>query len=153
MIALSGCDCIEGYARLSAGGECVSVDSISCKLKTILTIEPTTQPPKLPLTGKTLKMVNEYKKQIHMFELIVVCTRPFENYTVGISPCGNTCANYKKKCSIQPLLPISGCDCIPGYARLCEDDDCIAVDNIRCQLRMENPTQPTTAQPTCKCHV
>lgn len=82
-----------------------------------------------------------------MFNLSIVCTRPHETYTYGINPCGNTCVNYLKKCNMLTLIAINGCDCIPGYARLYVDGECVSVDDIICKMLMGTTTPiPTTTK-------
>lgn len=80
--------------------------------------EPPTQLPTVPPTEKPTPPPS--------------CRGPFEVYTVGISPCGNTCANYKKPCAIRTLVAIKGCDCIRGYARLSKGGKCVSIHDEKC---------------------
>ncbi|KAG4066329.1 hypothetical protein HA402_000553 [Bradysia odoriphaga] len=71
------------------------------------------------------------------------CSAPYEIYRVGISPCGNTCSNYKKPCNIATLIAIEGCDCIDGYARIFLNGPCVSVTDKRCEVQWSTkPTNP-----------
>lgn len=63
------------------------------------------------------------------------CTRPNEEYSDNISPCGNTCEVYGQRCNIVNKKAITGCDCIKGYARLGEKGKCVKVDSPQCIQR------------------
>lgn len=60
------------------------------------------------------------------------CDGSNEIYKTEINACGNTCANYGKKCNIYPYVPIKGCDCIDGFARLVDKGECVSVNDARC---------------------
>lgn len=163
IIPISGCDCIDGYARLYIGGDCVSINDERCKIRmgtttptpittqsTTTTKVPTTTTcscSKKPLGGKGKTILSWKHWKILTSVSFVECPGRYEIYTIGISPCGNLCANYLKKCNIRSSVTIEGCDCIPGFARLSDGGECVPVFDSRCKMLM-SPTTTTTTTTT-----
>jgi len=100
------CYCKEGYARLSANGLCIPVNSSLCRAK-------------MPST----EAICAERQNEELTEWL------YDGY-----PCGNTCSNYKVPCDkMVPMAMIWSphCVCKNGYSRL-PNGKCVRIDEPDC---------------------
>ncbi|XP_037037816.1 inducible metalloproteinase inhibitor protein-like [Bradysia coprophila] len=108
-MAITGCDCVKGYARLGEQGRCVQIDSAQCVLRYPASKE-----------NCALRPNEEYVEGTYD------CQTLCETTLTG-------------PCQLLSLLPINDCFCKRGYARIEGGGPCVPICSRKCLQKVRYP--------------